>query len=53
MNIKEDSGIELKILALGDPKCGKTSFIHQFITGEYIDQIPNFKSDFKQKAINI
>ena len=34
--IKEEE-IELKILAVGDPACGKTSFVHKFTDNEFFD----------------
>ena len=49
--MKKEEDIELKILAVGDPSCGKTSFINRFVNNEFIDKIQNFKSDFKRKSL--
>ena len=51
--MKKEEDIELKILAVGDPSCGKTSFINRFVNNEFIDKIQNFKSDFKRKSLQL
>ena len=38
MKIPHDAA-EFKILAVGDPGCGKTSFIHRFTDNEFVDKI--------------
>ena len=37
--MKKEEAIEFKILVVGDPASGKTSFIHQFTNNIFVDKI--------------